>query len=80
MVNRAIVETKIMANVEKKRWFYQAKIRTENEDKIYVGLSANEIKKRILVHETTFKCRPEDENYHKYINSTELSKTIHQLK
>ena len=33
-----------------------------------------EIKKRILVHQTTLKSKPEDENYHKYVNSTDLSK------
>jgi len=74
MVNRAVVETKRMTNVEKKMWFYQAKTRTENEDKIYVGLSANEIKKRISVHKITTKIKPED------ANSELIKKHINQKK
>ena len=49
-------------------------MKTENEDKCYIELSANEIKKRLSVHKTTIESKPEDENYHKYVNSTELSK------
>ena len=26
------------------------------------------------------KCKPEDKNYHKYVNATEISKLVHKFK
>ena len=49
-------------------------MKTKNKDNIYIGLSASKLKKRIAVHKTTIKSKPEEENYHKYVNSTGLSK------
>ena len=59
---------------------YEAKIKTNNQTKSYIGLSSNEIKKRIATHKTTMNCKPGDKNYNKYVNATELSKLVHKLK
>ena len=59
---------------------YQATIKTENESKIYIGLSANQLKKRIATHKTTINSKKEDRNYLQYKQATELSKLTHKLK
>ncbi len=59
---------------------YEAAVNTNNETKTYIGLTANQIKKRISTHNTTINCNPENKNYNQYVNSTELSKLIHTLK
>ena len=42
--------------------------------KINEGLRANEIKRRIAVYKRTMNSKPGDQNHHKCVNSTELSK------
>ena len=37
-------------------------------------------KKRIAAQNTAINCKPENKNYHQYINSTELPKSVHKLK
>jgi len=59
---------------------YEATVRTKNDTKKYIGLTANQIKKRIATHKTTINCKPENKNYDQYVNSTEFSKLIHKLK
>ena len=59
---------------------YKATVNTKNETKTYIGLTANQIKKRIAAHNTTINCKPENKNYKQYVNSTELSKLTHKLK
>ena len=39
---------------------YQATIETDNSSKIYIGLSANQLKKRISTHNTTIKSKPNE--------------------
>ena len=53
---------------------YQAKINKENEEKTYISLNANEIKKRISVYKTNFNSKPGDQKYHKHMNSTDQLK------
>ena len=55
---------------------HEANIKTSNNNKNYIGLSANKLKQRIAVHKTTMKSKPTI----KYVNSTELPKVIHKLK
>ena len=59
---------------------YQATIETDNSTKIYIGLSGNQLKKRISTHNTTIKSNPNDKNYLQYKQATELSKLTHKLK
>ncbi len=59
---------------------YQATIETDNSSKIYIGLSANQLKKRISTHNTTIKSKPNEKNYLQYKQATELSKLAHKLK
>ena len=59
---------------------YQATIETDNLTKIYIGLSGNQLKKRISTHNTTIKSNPNDKNYLQYKQATELSKLTHKLK
>ena len=63
-----------------KNVIYQATIKTSNESKSYIGLSANPLKRRVAVHRTTINSKPEDRNYLQYKQATELSKYIHKLK
>ena len=37
-------------------------VSTENDTKTYIGLAANQIKKRIVAHKTTINCKPENKN------------------
>ena len=67
-------------NCRRSNVIYEASITTSNSTKTYIGLSSNEIKKRIAAHYTTINCNPENKNYQKYIQSTELSKATHWLK
>ena len=67
-------------NCRAKNVIYQATIKTDNESKTYIGLSANQLKKRIATHRTTINSKPEDRNYSQYKQATELSKHIHKLK
>ena len=39
---------------------YQATIETEVESKTYIGISANQVKKRIATHKTTINSKPDD--------------------
>ena len=39
---------------------YQATTKTDNSSKIYIGLSANQLKKRISTHNTTYKSKPNE--------------------
>ena len=59
---------------------YEASVSAKNETKTYIGITANQLKKRISTHNTTINCKPDNRNYNKYVNSTELSKLIHKLK
>ena len=59
---------------------YQATIETEFESKTYIGISANQVKKRIATHKTTINSKPDDRNYLQYKQATELSKLTHKLK
>ena len=59
---------------------YQATIKTDNSSKIYIGLSANQLEKRISTHNTTTKSKPNDKNNLRYKQATELSKLAHKLK
>ena len=59
---------------------YQATIKTDNSSKIYFGLSANQLEKRISTHNTTIKSKPNDKNNLRYKQATELSKLAHKLK
>ena len=52
---------------------YQATIKTVNSSKIYIGLSANQLKKLIATHCTTINSKPNDKNYLQYKQATELS-------
>ena len=63
-----------------KNVIYQATIKTSNESKSYIGLSANPLKRRVATHRTTINSKPEDCNYLQYKQATELSKYIHKLK
>ena len=45
---------------------YQVTIKTDNSLKIYIGLSANQLKKRISTHNTTIKSKPNEKNYLQY--------------
>ena len=54
---------------------YEANIVTDNNINTYIGLSSNEIKKRIAGQYTTINCKPENKNYQQYTQATELSKT-----
>ena len=56
---------------------YQATIKTDNSSKIYIGLSANQLKKRIATHNTTINSKPNDKNYLQYKQATELFKLTH---
>ena len=67
-------------NCRKANVIYEANIITDNDTKTYIGLSSNEIKKRIAGHYTTINCKPENKNYQQYTQATELSKTAHRLK
>lgn len=67
-------------NCRAKNVIYEATIKTDNECKSYIGLSANQLKKRIATHRTTMNSKPEDRNYLQYKQATELSKYIHKLK
>ena len=67
-------------NCRKENVIYEADIITENETKTYIGLSSNEIKKRIAGHYTTINCKPENKNFQQYSQATELSKAVHRLK
>ena len=67
-------------NCRAKNVIYKATIKTSNETKSYIGLSANKLKKRIATHRTTINSKPEDCNYLQYKQATELSKYIHKLK
>ena len=59
---------------------YEASVKTKDDTKKYIGLTANKIKQRIASHKTTINVKPENKNYNQYVNSTELSKLIHKLK
>ena len=72
-MNRVIVETN-------KNVLYQATVETEVESKTYIGISANQVKKRIATHKTTINSKPDDRNYLQYKQATELSKLTHKLK
>ena len=63
-------------NVEK-NFIYKATIKFNNDNKVYIGLSENEIKKIIAVHEKTFEIHPDKLKCLKYRRLTELSKKIH---
>ena len=52
---------------------YEAKVTTENDEKIYIGLTATPFKTRYLSHKSSFNNRDK-------INQTELSKHIWKLK
>ena len=58
----------------------QATIKTSNEIKSYIGLSANPLKRRVATHRTTVNSKPEDRIYLQYKQATKLSKNIHKLK
>ena len=45
---------------------YKAKIVTYNNINTYIGLSSNEIKKRIASHYTTINCKLDNKNYQQY--------------
>ena len=64
----------------KQNVIYEAKVKTNNQTKSYIGISSNEIKNRIATHKTTIKYKPDDNNYHKYVNATETSKLVHKLR
>ena len=59
---------------------YETKIESNNDDKVYIGLTEYEIKKIIAMHKTTFNIDPDKKNHLKCKNSTELSKEVHKLK
>ena len=59
---------------------YEANIINYNNVKTYIGLSSNEIIKKIAGHYTTINCKPENKNYQQYTQATELSKTVLRLK
>lgn len=67
-------------NCRAKNVIYQATVKTDNATKSYIGLSANQFKKRVATHRTTINSNPEDRNYIQYKQATELSKYIHTLK
>ena len=60
--------------------FMRQNKKINNQTKTLIGLSSNEIKKRIATHKTIIKCKPDDNNYHKYVNAIEMSKLVHKLK
>ena len=59
---------------------YQATIETDKSSKIYIGLRAKQLKKRISTHNTTIKSKPIEKNYLQYKQATELLKLTHKLK
>ena len=42
-------------NIEKENVIFEARIESNNDSKVYIGLTENQVKKRIAVHKTTFK-------------------------
>ena len=54
-------------NCRKSTVIYQANLITDNNTYTFIGLSSNEIKKRVATYYTTINCKPENKNYHKYI-------------
>ena len=59
-------------NCKKPNIIYEASIITDNNTKTYIGLSSNEIKKRIAGHHTTINCKPKNKIYQQYTHATEL--------
>ena len=45
---------------------YEASVSTKNETKTYIGITANQLKKKISTHNTTINCKPDNRNYNKY--------------
>ena len=58
---------------------YKAKIVTYNNINTYIGLSSNEIKKRIASHYTTINFKLNNKSYSQYTQATEWSKLVHNL-
>jgi len=67
-------------NCRKSNVIHEAIIITNNKTKTFIGLSCNEIRKRVATHYTTINCKPKNKIYQKYIQATELSKAEHWLK
>ena len=65
--------------LQSKNVIYQAKIKINNEAESQIGLSANQLKKRLATHRTTISSKPEDRNYLQYKQATELSKTFTKI-
>ena len=58
---------------------YKATIKSNNDNKVYIGLTENEIKKTIAVHKKTFEINQDELKYLKYKILTELSKKVYKL-
>ena len=58
----------------------QATIKQDNLSKIYIGLSANPLKKRIATQNTTINGKSKNKNYLQYKQATELGKLTLRLK
>ena len=57
-----------------------ATIKTDNSSKMYIGLSANQLQKRIASHNATISSKPNGKNYLQYNQATNLSKLTTQTK
>ena len=58
---------------------FKGNTKRDNSSKIYIGLRANQLKKRISTHYTTIKSKPNDKNYLQYTQATKLSKLTQKL-
>ena len=58
---------------------YKATIKSNNDNKVYIRLTENEIKKTIAVHKKTFEINQDELKYLKYKILTELSKKVYKL-
>ena len=52
---------------------YEAKLKTNSVNRVYIGWRANQIRKLTAVNKTTIKSIPEDPS--KYVNATEQKST-----
>ena len=59
---------------------YSATVSTEEEKHTYIGLSSTEFKDRYASHKSSFNCNPDDKDFEKKKNATELSKLVWRLK
>ena len=57
-------------NCTEKNIINETKLKVNSDNNLYIGLSGNQIRKRIAVHKTTIKVKLKERNYHKFVNWT----------